>query len=373
MVTQRVRIPCPSCSHGLHIRVEDLGRKGECKYCGHQFRPRAMVPAGTEPRMARAHYGAVDPGKLVETLERRLEKTWARFTAKQVSVIEQLMVALATPPAQPGADAKPRAELPSRLGPKASAITHRLASDWENGVEPPDEDLAANLDGNDRLELSFEDASVAGAPACDSVRNGVRGVTEGRFEIAGFGTDPLQFQGEVPSGASGLAIPPAGLVECLNRLVRERDHAREQRVRLEHEVDRVRDQLAERLHEITRLRKSAERLKTVRAERDRLNAERTMLAREAAQLQSRMVETQVALVQVGAELDDCRERLSAERQEWQQQRQELIEEAEQQLSRLRGQTAAEDRAERRQSGDLDTFGATLVDAECQECVPISRA
>ena len=49
MVTQRVRVPCPNCSHRLHIRVEDLGRKGQCKRCGYLFRPRVKTLSAPLP------------------------------------------------------------------------------------------------------------------------------------------------------------------------------------------------------------------------------------------------------------------------------------------------------------------------------------
>ena len=53
-------------------------------------------------RCGRSRLRAPDLGQWVDTLERRLEKSWARLTAKQVSVVEQLMVALGNPPAQSG-------------------------------------------------------------------------------------------------------------------------------------------------------------------------------------------------------------------------------------------------------------------------------
>jgi len=360
MVTQRVRIPCPNCSHGLRIRAEDIGRKGECKYCGHQFRPRVKFapdpsPCRTVPGVAGSDHGAADLGFWVDRLERRLEKSWARLTAKQLSVVEQLMVALGNPPAQSGVAMKQRAGAPSSLSPERSPRAHRLSSEWSNGVEPPDEELAADTDENDRLELRFEDASVAQTPAGASVREGGLGVTEAKFEIVGTGTDMFQFEGEMPIAASARAAPAANIVECVNRLVQERDEARAQCTRLAHEVDRVRDKLAERLHEVARLQKKADRLKAVRAERDQLNAERTMLTREATQLQARMVEAQVALVEVGAELDECRERLSAERQDWQRERHQLIEEGE------------------RHQAEIDRLRAALEDAEIRECAPLSSA
>ena len=74
-------------------------------------------------------------------------------------------------------------------------------------MEPPDEELAADIDENDRLELRFEDASVAQAPTGASVREGVLGVTEGKFEIVGTGTDTFQFQGEMPIVASARQRP----------------------------------------------------------------------------------------------------------------------------------------------------------------------
>ncbi len=357
MVTQRVRIPCPNCSHGLRIRAEDLGRKGECKYCGYQFRPQARLspdPSSrrTVPGVASPDYRPADLGQWVDTLERRLEKSWARLTAKQLSVVEQLMVALGNPSAQSGLAVKQRAGAPSPLSSDRSPRTHRVSSGWANGVEPPDEELAADTDESDRLEVRFEDASAAQAPIGPSVREGVLGVTEGKFEIVGTGTDMFQFQGEMPIIASARAMPAANIVECVNRLARERDEAQAQCARLAHEVDRVRDKLAERLHEVARLQKKADRLRTVRAERDQLNAERTMLAREATQLQARMVEAQVALVEVGAELDECRERLSTERQDWQDQRRQLIEEGE------------------RHQAEIDRLRAALEEAETQECLPL---
>jgi hypothetical protein len=239
-------------------------------------------------------------------------------------------------------------------------------------VEPPGQSLAAEIDENDSLDLKFADSSVTDAPAHAAIPEPGLGLAEGRFEIARAGTDAFQFQGEMPVAATALAVHPGDIVECVNRLVKERDEAWEQCARLAREVGSVRDQLAERLAEVARLRKSADRLKAVRAERNQLNAERAMLAREATQLQSRMVETQVTLVEVGAELDECRERLSTERQEWHQQRQQLIAEAECRLAALRSQIASECRTtEQPQHDELDPLGATLDDAELQQCVPIS--
>src|SRR5690349_11100124 len=55
MTSQRVRIPCPGCRRTLWIRAENLGRRGLCKHCGHNFRASlddAEIPA------ARAAAGA---------------------------------------------------------------------------------------------------------------------------------------------------------------------------------------------------------------------------------------------------------------------------------------------------------------------------
>src|SRR5947209_6115359 len=49
MTSRRVRIACPNCTHDLHIRVEALGRKGECKHCGHRFRAQADQASDSGP------------------------------------------------------------------------------------------------------------------------------------------------------------------------------------------------------------------------------------------------------------------------------------------------------------------------------------
>ena len=51
MVSQRVTIPCPSCQRELYVRVENLGRKGLCKYCGNKFRARAAAVPLTPKRL----------------------------------------------------------------------------------------------------------------------------------------------------------------------------------------------------------------------------------------------------------------------------------------------------------------------------------
>jgi hypothetical protein len=37
MAAQRIRIACPGCCEALRIRTQDLGKKAECRYCGHRF------------------------------------------------------------------------------------------------------------------------------------------------------------------------------------------------------------------------------------------------------------------------------------------------------------------------------------------------
>jgi hypothetical protein len=313
------------------------------------------LPRQIAPRLAGADHGAADLGLWADTLERRLEKRWARLTAKQLSAVEQTMVALGNSPAQPGVALKQRAGAHSSLSLERSPGTHRHATEWSNGVEPPDEELAGDTIENDRIELKFNDAPVTGTSADPAVRDGVIGVTQGKLEIFGTGTDTFHFQGEMPIVTSTLATPASNIVECVNRLVQERDETQARCARLAHEVARVREKLEERLHEVARLQKKADRLKAVRAERDQLNAERTMLAREATQLQARMVEAQVALVETGAELDECRERLSAERQVWEAERRQLVEEGE------------------RHQAEISRLRAALECAETRECAPLSEA
>jgi hypothetical protein len=336
----------------LDIRVEAMGKKGECKYCGHRFLPKAELASKSLPGRPVANAPgtrdrATNLGQRVETLERSLEQSWARLSAKRESVIEQLISALEAPPIQPEVAVKERAGAPSRLARNHARGTQGRSSDWADGVEPPDEELVADLDENDRIELRFEDQPRAADPPGAVARDRVPVVPDGKFEIVGAGTDLFQFEGEVPTALGASGTPPAIILEGVNRLVEERNEARVECARLAHHLDRVRLELEHRLSEVARLQKKAERLRAVRAERDRLNAERAMLAREATQIQGRMVEAQVELVEVGAELDDFRERYSAERQEWQQHRQELL-------------------------AEIDRLNAALVEAETRECAPVAN-
>jgi hypothetical protein len=254
MGAKRVRIPCPNCRNRLHIRVEDLGRKGECRYCGHRFRPRV------------------------------------KHTVEQIGK------------AQGGREAR-----------RLVAGQER----WAGGGEPSEEDLGVDLVDEDQIVVRFEDVSADTRPpaahpavlAQESTFGVLAAATAagGRFELAGTGTDMFQFQGEMPAvaTASSRVTSAAEIAEQVARLVFERDEAQTECVRLRHAIELLQAELGQQLSEVARLRKSAERLKAVRAERDRLNAERAMLVREAADLHARLVETQVTLVEVEEELEEA--------------------------------------------------------------------
>src|SRR5438128_193599 len=98
MVAQLIRQLCPSCSHNLRISLKNLGRKVECKFCGHRFRPRVepdlrpMLAGAGGPVPAAEEPGAGHRQRLQQAVESEIQKTWARFTAKQTSLVEQLAV-----------------------------------------------------------------------------------------------------------------------------------------------------------------------------------------------------------------------------------------------------------------------------------------
>jgi hypothetical protein len=266
----------------LHIRVEDLGRKGECRYCGHRFRPKVKH---TVEQLDKA-----PGGQAARRLAAGPERAWVS--------------------SGPGRTLDP-------VPPFSFS-----SSDWACGVEPPDEDLAADVVDDDQIVVGFEDASAEahappgaarpGALAYESVTvaevAALAPATGGGFELAGTGTDMFQFQGEVPVIATGQATTAAGIAEQVVRLVVERDEALTECARLRRVIEQLRVELGQQLSEVARLRKSTDKLKAVRAERDRLNAERALLVRQATELQSRLVETQVALVEVEEELEEARPR-----------------------------------------------------------------
>ena len=367
MATQRVRIPCPSCTHRLHIRVEDLGRKGECKYCGHQFRPKMKLAASPVAVAGTPgpEYQAAKLGQRVEKLGRELEKNWALLTAEQAKVVEQIMEMLGDRCTRYRFAGREHESALSRPNPDRRLGSRLVASGWTNGVEPPDEELAADVVDEDRIEVRFEDAPSPLDHSSAPVREAVAVAIEQRFGGIGGGTDSFQFQGEVPVVAEVATTPSADIAKWVNRLDREGQEARAECDQLRREVIRLDQLLRQCLPEVARSRKTADKLRAVRAERNRLNAERAMLTREAAQLQTRLVETQVTLVEVEAELDDCRDRLATERQQWEQERQQLNAQAEQMRAELDSQHGAESRKlERTSLDENDGGGATLVDVEC---------
>src|SRR4051812_7622849 len=86
MIAQRIRISCPGCSRNLYVRADDLGRKGECKYCGHRFRVGAPTSSVPDP--------AARLGQWLQTLERELEQNRASLTAGHAFAVEQLVTVL---------------------------------------------------------------------------------------------------------------------------------------------------------------------------------------------------------------------------------------------------------------------------------------
>jgi hypothetical protein len=301
MGAKRLRIPCPNCRNRLHIRVEDIGRKGECRYCGHQFRPR--------------------PKQTVDEPVRKVR--------------------------------------PSR---------QFVSSDWRGPVEPPEEGLAVDMVDDDQIVVRFEDvtdrppAAHPDAQACESVA--LAAAHGGRFELAGTGTDIYQFEGEVAAAAGGQATSAAEIAQQVVRLVLERDEAQAECARLRHAVESLQVELGQQLSEVSRLLKTADKLKAVRAERDRLNAERAVLVREAAELQARLIEIQVTLVEVEEELEEARHHARSERRQWE----ERSRAAEHRLAELGGRLAAErSAATHERPVGTDEFDATLDDVEMAPC------
>jgi hypothetical protein len=311
MAVKRVRIPCPNCSHRLHIRIEDLARKGECKYCGHRFRPRPKeLPDRSANQAESSHPGSQNehpaPDRWETMLEQELEKCWGRMTAQQSRLVEQLLTTLGSHGLFPSEPIRPRG-------------TAR------------DESLEAELLDHDRIDLRFEDAQGAGESTSLAPRDAPPATGDERPRLGEARTDAFPLPAAVSVTARQIAMPPDEIAAVLDHLAGERDDALGQCDRLRQKAEQLRRDLAGRVEEIARLRILAKQLRVVRSERDRLNAERTVLTQDAAQLQTRLVEAQFSLVEVEAELDDLRERARLERLEWQQERAELLAE----IDRLR--------------------------------------
>jgi hypothetical protein len=257
----------------LHIRVEDIGRKGECRHCGYQFRP-TLKQAVEQPVDALGGGGAQ-----------------RRFTVPEPVAASALI------------------SRNGGLGP------HLVPSNWAGAAETSGADLAVETIDTDQIVLEFDDPPPPSTHFSAPAHEPVAVVRPARLAVAvpdsstGTGTELFQFEGEVPVVAPAHAPDAAGITEQIVRLVLQRDEALAECARLRHVVERLQSELGQQLSEVSRLQKSAERLKAVRAERDRLNAERALLVRETAGLQKRLVETQVALVEVEDELDEARGRV----------------------------------------------------------------
>jgi hypothetical protein len=335
MVAQHVQIPCPNCSHDLVIRVRDVGKKGECKYCGHRFKAVAQL----KQRPLAEHGGAssrpVSDGPVVgleecvKILEGEVRRSWSDLSSRQASLIEHLKDSLAVPAVQPhvphGTQKTPSSPIPSE-GPSAEFVDA------------------------DQLDLHFEESSRPDGPYAHPLSE----LTVARTNEESAADDtPRNDSFRVDEPATGIAT--AGIVEWLRDLLRERDQATEECERLRREVQELQCELARHQTENERLRKTAGKFLAVRAERDQLNTERALVAQEVRQLRNCLVETQVAVVEVEAELDDCRERALAERQEGLRQRAELLEELERRLAEQRRELEAErqDWYERLSRSDVD--------------------
>jgi hypothetical protein len=97
MRSRRVRISCPSCSRELRIPVEALGRRGECKLCGHRFRAEAEAEPSSDSwagEPGSSHSGSDEMTSslalMVEAMEREFQQTWDQFSARQTAALEQL-------------------------------------------------------------------------------------------------------------------------------------------------------------------------------------------------------------------------------------------------------------------------------------------
>jgi hypothetical protein len=112
MTSRRVRIFCPNCSRDLRIPVEALGRRGECKHCGHRFRAEAEAESSSDSWPAES--GSSRSGSdemtsslalMVEVMEREFQQTWAQFSARQANALEELCAHFANGVAVPSAPA----------------------------------------------------------------------------------------------------------------------------------------------------------------------------------------------------------------------------------------------------------------------------
>jgi hypothetical protein len=230
-----------------------------------------------------------------------MQQTWALLTARQASVLEQLIAELGER-SVPG-QARAQASLPSpRMRADGPAESHEI-DPFE--VEP--------------LDSPFQSAETFVVPSTAIPRANAVELTGLGIEVAGTAGDDswrVRAGGDfVESG--GASLPP----DVMERLIRERaecDRHREEARTLRSELEGLRA-------EVQRLRPLAEKLKRIRAERDRLRVERDQRRREAEESRARLVELQLTLVEAEAELDDCRARA---RLAWERRRQGRVDEAE---------------------------------------------
>jgi hypothetical protein len=198
---------------------------------------------------------------MVETMEREFQKTWAQFTARQATALEQLCAQFASRVVSPSPSLSP------------TPLSEPFRALPQNGQAP--------------LRL--------GPPQVADL--------EGR----------------------------------LDQVVRERDLARAECVRLREEAAALRTLVADRSARIARLGPLIEEQDAVRRERD-------ALAAEATTTRARMVELECSLVEAESAREDCRERAQAEQRKWKQQQHLLIAQARKRLAEQRRQIEAERRA-----------------------------
>jgi hypothetical protein len=283
---------------------------------------------------------AVSLEEWVELMSREFQQTLAILTAKQASIVESLIAEERNLVFQ----AQAKVKEPSRQShnPARGRTAGRVKGDRDVEKVPASEEVPA-----DRVEIRLLDPLLQSAQsfATPSIPQPIELEELGRrTEIAGDGNSFSSIAGKMAFIESAPAAPLAGVAERLERVTRERDEAWAECARLREEARDLRSGTATHLAEIARLRENAEKLSSLRAERDRLNADRELMAREANQLQARLVELQVTLVETEAELDESRNWARAEQLEWQERCEAIRVEGNRRLAEQRGEFEVERQA-----------------------------
>jgi hypothetical protein len=320
-MSQRVPIPCPNCGRGLRIRVQNLGRQGNCSHCGHLFRAQwkdVLAPSPPVPApLGRVSEAQDDSGgPRVQAKRPDIEPIRGPFAAKAVEH---------TPNHDPAPLPNPRTleaeqawesaqcEL-GELRAELSLLQERLAR-----ADQLEQALRTERTEVERLRAHLlETHSYASQPDAREVLPG------------GQEPDPLRdecdrLRGEVQALRSQLEVQSAVDEERLSGLANERDAARAELERAGAERDALEREVEQTL--------------------DELGAQRDALVREVEQIQEALDEREQALAEAEAGHDEARvrweEALRESEARWEQQCLQLLAESEGRLAEQRDRFEAE--------------------------------